>query len=242
MFTWICPKCGTEVPPSYDDCPKCSGKLDELASKQPLAPVEPPTFGSVAPPPPKQPASSPAAPAPPGPEAPMYYRPPAPPPNRGMPPWLVTLLVAGGLIAVVGGGMYLYNQRKAAAAAAAAAAVTTPLPGRSESEPIKPHPYAKFIEITGVRITEEHEKPKAAVIVVNHSGAELPALDILVHLVAVTAKGESEPEATFTLKVPSLPAYSSKDMTVDMQTTKRAYELADWQFLKAEFQILTPAQ
>lgn len=239
MFTWICPKCGTEVPPSYDECPKCSGKLDELASKEPLTPVEPPTFGSVAPPPPP----APGAPTPSGAEIPAYHHPPEPPPKPGMPPWLVTLLVAGGLIAVIGGGMHLYNQRKAAAAAAAAAAATTaPLPGRAESEPIKPHPYAKFIEISGVRITEENAKPKADVVVINHSGAELPPLDILVHLVAVTAKGESEPEATFTLKVPSLPAYSSKDITVDMQTNKRAYELADWQFLRAEFQILTPAQ
>ena len=26
MFTWICPKCGREVPPAYDECPDCAGK------------------------------------------------------------------------------------------------------------------------------------------------------------------------------------------------------------------------
>src|SRR4051794_11894708 len=24
MFTWICPKCGSEVPPAYSDCPRCA--------------------------------------------------------------------------------------------------------------------------------------------------------------------------------------------------------------------------
>ncbi len=236
MFTWICPKCGTEVPPSYDDCPKCTGKLDEPANKGPVRPVEPPTFGRTAaapPPPPPSVAASETV-------APLAYRPPVTaPPKSGIPGWLVTLLVAGGLIAVVGGGLYLYNQRKAAVPAPV---VEAPLPGRAESTPIQPHPYAKFLELSGVRITEEHEKPKVSVVVINHSGAELPPMEILVNLKAVTTKGEAEPEATFTLKVPSLPAYSSKDLAADMNTKKRAYELADWQFLKAEFQILTPAQ
>ena len=26
MFTWICPQCGREVPPSYTDCPDCAAK------------------------------------------------------------------------------------------------------------------------------------------------------------------------------------------------------------------------
>ena len=26
MFTWICPQCGREVPPAYNDCPDCSKK------------------------------------------------------------------------------------------------------------------------------------------------------------------------------------------------------------------------
>ncbi len=23
MFTWICPQCGREVPPAYNECPDC---------------------------------------------------------------------------------------------------------------------------------------------------------------------------------------------------------------------------
>lgn len=38
MFTWICPKCGREVPPSYSECPACGGK----ESDAPVAPASPP--------------------------------------------------------------------------------------------------------------------------------------------------------------------------------------------------------
>jgi hypothetical protein len=48
MFTWICPKCGTEVPPSHSECPKCS---DAAAEQQ-----EP-----AAPPPPAAPAARPSS-------------------------------------------------------------------------------------------------------------------------------------------------------------------------------------
>src|SRR5438477_653169 len=26
MFTWICPQCGREVPPAYNECSDCTGK------------------------------------------------------------------------------------------------------------------------------------------------------------------------------------------------------------------------
>ncbi len=37
MFTWICPKCGQEVPPSYSECPHCARESQPSAS--PAVPV-----------------------------------------------------------------------------------------------------------------------------------------------------------------------------------------------------------
>ena len=31
MFTWICPQCGREVPPAYDECPDCAAKTAQSA-------------------------------------------------------------------------------------------------------------------------------------------------------------------------------------------------------------------
>ena len=41
MFTWICPQCGKEVPPAYNDCPDCSKKAaagaDPAQAQPPVA-------------------------------------------------------------------------------------------------------------------------------------------------------------------------------------------------------------
>ena len=41
MFTWICPKCGREVPPSSDQCPNCA--QPERDQPAPVAVAEPPS-------------------------------------------------------------------------------------------------------------------------------------------------------------------------------------------------------
>ncbi|HTP33943.1 MAG TPA: hypothetical protein VMJ75_17310 [Candidatus Acidoferrales bacterium] len=68
MFTWVCPQCGREVPPSYTECPDC-------AKKAKAAPPQPP------PPQPQQPYP---------PQGPPQYYPPqqqyAPPQQQYPPP------------------------------------------------------------------------------------------------------------------------------------------------------------
>jgi hypothetical protein len=72
MFTWICPQCGREVPPAYNECPNCA----QLAAQslQAAAPVPPETPPPSAPPP--QAYQPPAVPAPPQAYPPQQYPPP----------------------------------------------------------------------------------------------------------------------------------------------------------------------
>jgi len=62
MFTWICPKCGREVPPAYSDCPNCrqleAQKPDPLQAAPPPPVYQAPQVQTA--PPPK--ASAQAAP------------------------------------------------------------------------------------------------------------------------------------------------------------------------------------
>lgn len=76
MFTWICPKCGHEVPPSYSECPNCARASQPSAS--PEAPVFHPT-----------PAADPHPVA-------------AHPLTKGqhVPNWLITLVVSIALISL----------------------------------------------------------------------------------------------------------------------------------------------
>src|SRR5882762_3745705 len=92
MFTWICPECGREVPPSYTDCPDCAAK-----GKTP--PVPPPAQPPAPSAPPPQPQYQPAPPAyQPPPQQQQYYY---PPPRAGLPTWLMSIvftLAFGGLV------------------------------------------------------------------------------------------------------------------------------------------------
>jgi len=94
MFTWICPQCGREVPPSYSDCPDCAAKAaaggaaappPQPPQPQPPSPL-PPAVQPYYPPPPPPPAGGPPAPQPyyPPPAQP-YYPPPPPPPPAAQP-------------------------------------------------------------------------------------------------------------------------------------------------------------
>jgi len=88
MFTWVCPQCGREVPPHYDECPDCKGKTaaPPAGQSQPAAPPGyPPPPGTEYPPPPGPPQPFPPTyyqQPPQAPPAQPYYQPPqAPPPG-----------------------------------------------------------------------------------------------------------------------------------------------------------------
>ena len=115
MFTWICPQCGREVPPSYDECPDCKERAAQQ-SQTPLPQPETPTAQAQAPqnqppqyqPPqhqPQGPYQPPPQYQPPTPPPQVFVRPYAPPaPTRGlgMPVWLLTILVTlAGIVMVV---------------------------------------------------------------------------------------------------------------------------------------------
>src|SRR3954465_4902366 len=96
MFTWICPKCGREVPPAYNDCPNCNAPAQSPAQAQ-APPAAAPEYQPPTP-------QNPEAPPPPPPHAgypPVAnvqvhpYQPPPPPSSRGgLPTWLLTILFA----------------------------------------------------------------------------------------------------------------------------------------------------
>ena len=107
----------------------------------------------------------------------------------------------------------------------------------------KVHPFSKHLELGGFRITEP--KPGSIRIkfnVVNHSQADLGDLDLKLSLIAVGAKPEDAPLTVVQVKVPSLGPEESKAVEVTTPTKLRVYELPDWQFIRALYEITSPAQ
>ena len=103
------------------------------------------------------------------------------------------------------------------------------------------NPTAKYIELVGFRVNEKsagHLEVRFGV--VNHSEADLGDVKMDVNLRTTAAKPGDPPLVSFSVKVPSLGPSELKTVTVDVPTKLRVYELPDWQFLKADFQLTAP--
>jgi hypothetical protein len=122
-----------------------------------------------------------------------------------------------------------------------------PKPGEVEllSKPVptngKIHTLAKHLELGGFRLAEP--KPGTLRIkfnVVNHSQADLGDLEMTVSLVPAGAKPEDAPFCVVKVKVPSMGPEDSKAVEVTAPTKMRVYEMPDWQFIRAQFEITSP--
>ena len=105
-----------------------------------------------------------------------------------------------------------------------------------------PHPLAKYLELSGYRITETAPgKLSIKFAVVNHSEADIGDLTLKIKLITTAAKPDEPPITEFEAKVPALGPQELKDVTATAATKLRIYELPDWQFIRAAVEITSPA-
>jgi hypothetical protein len=105
-----------------------------------------------------------------------------------------------------------------------------------------PHPLAKYLELSGYRITETAPgKLSVKFAVVNHSDADIGDLTLKIKLITTAAKPDDPPITEFEAKVPALGPQELKDVTATAATKLRIYELPDWQFIRAAVEITSPA-
>ena len=103
------------------------------------------------------------------------------------------------------------------------------------------HPYAKSLELGGFRIAEA----KAGTLrvkfnVVNHSQADLGDIDMDVALAPAGSKPEDPPICVLKVKVNGLGPEESKAVEATTATKLRVYELPDWQYIRAVYEITAP--
>lgn len=104
------------------------------------------------------------------------------------------------------------------------------------------HPLAKYLELAGLRLSEGKQgKLSVRLNVINHSDADVADLGLRIGLKPTTAKLEDPPFCAFAVKVPTLGPQETASATGECTTTLRVYELPDWQFIRASFQITSPA-
>jgi hypothetical protein len=235
MFTWICPQCGKEVPPHETECPYCAEQAKAVQSEAAPPPQQAPVAVETQP---RPPIPQPVPPPPQAPrQQPTQY---AVAVQRGAPGWLIALLVAAGLCAVAGGIYYLVNRSRTAAQSQAQANPFEKVPAAGSVT--GSGTMSKFIEVTGFRITEDQQKRlQVQFLVVNHSAADIGDLAGTVHLKTTETKPGDKPLASFDFKTTRLGPYESVEFKVITSTGLRAYELPDWQFLRADVEVTSPA-
>ncbi len=261
MFTWICPKCGTEVPPSYNDCPNCAAREKAAAA----APVSAPPPPVVAPAPPPMVYSAPPAPAPvapaPAPVAPSapYKQPPlmgtvpiedaipmaafsygsaplqndAPPLSQpaGGMPGWAIALLSIVGFAAVGYGIIHFMGSRGAGATETSATETAAPTGTPSS-------LSKYVEVVGFRIVEANQKVQLKFIIVNHAAGEIAPFELDLQVRTKNQKPDEAPLFSIKTPVQGVLPFEAKDMTIPVKTSLRAYEIPDWQFLTGTFQII----
>ncbi len=103
------------------------------------------------------------------------------------------------------------------------------------------HPLAKYLEIAGFRLSEAKQgKITVRFSVINHSDADIADLGLNVGLKPVTAAAADAPFCTFSVKVATLGPQEIANSSGECTTNLRVYELPDWQFIRASFQITSP--
>ncbi|HYP07632.1 MAG TPA: hypothetical protein VER03_15470 [Bryobacteraceae bacterium] len=210
----------------------------------PPAPVEPVAPAPAATSTPVNPSPSPAPPSPPPytPPQPVIAPPPSyqpmavEPPRRtsSLSPVWVAVFSAVGLVALLA-ILYMFVLPRGSRSGKTAA-VELEKPGTAGAENgAAAHPLGKYIEITGLRVSEGGSgQAKIAFVAVNHSPADLPELDA--HL-TLTAGGAKTFE--FPVQIPSIGPYEAKDISTSVRTELKPYELPDWQTLKPSLRIVS---
>ena len=104
------------------------------------------------------------------------------------------------------------------------------------------HPLAKYLELSGYRLSETSAgKLAAKFVVINHSEADIGDVTLKVKLVTTADKPGDAPITEFAAKVPGLGPQEIKDVSATAATKLRIYEIPDWQFIRAEVEITSPA-
>jgi hypothetical protein len=111
----------------------------------------------------------------------------------------------------------------------------------AESTPVEPsfqpHPFAKFVEVTGLRVVmEPNRNPQVQYIVVNHASSQLTGMAIHVAVRSTKKPAGAPPLFTVSAVVPSLGPHESKEIRTDLDSDLRS-GLPGWEFLRTDVQI-----
>ena len=268
MFTWVCPQCGREVGPAYNECPDCAGKTPpgpEQPSAVPM-PGAPPAYQPPQAPPPQYAAQN-QPPYPP----PQYAQQPYPPqqyppqqyPPQQYPPQQYPQPPYGQPQYAPPYGQprphafqmptWLMAMLFALGFVVVGGGIFWIATGNSQSAPkpaatvespaAKPgsstNPLQKYVEVTGVRFIKASKGVNVTFVLINHADSDLVGLAGNVTIWGRTQKSEEDAVGTFNFQT-SMPGNSSKELTMPLTTKLKMMQMPDWQNVTVDVQITAP--
>jgi len=166
---------------------------------------------------------------------------PGRPKRANVPTWVISLLVATGLL--LGAGrfvQYVSENQEAKAAPASSQHPAQASAGTLISAPGDPHPLARFVEVTGLRISADlNRKSQLQYLVVNHSSVRLADATLKIAVRSAADSSGAPPLFTLSVVVPGLGPYQSKELRTDLDAALRSASIPDWENLRADVQVST---
>jgi hypothetical protein len=160
--------------------------------------------------------------------------------KRGkIPAWPISVLVATGLFLGAGSLMQYLASRDAAVSSASQRPVLGAA-ATSVAAVVDPHPFARFVEVTGLRVSADlNRKSQLQYLVVNHSSARLSDVVLKIAVRSTADSPGSPPLFSLSVVVPSLAPYQSKEIKTDLDAALRSTAIPDWENLRADVQVST---
>ena len=157
----------------------------------------------------------------------------------GLPAWITGVVIATSLFLVVAViTQHLVTNREAKAAVAPTPhQVVASVPAAPAFEQ---HPFARFIEVTGLRVVADlNHRSQVQYIVVNHSASQISDMTIRIAVRSSTDPAGTAPLFTVSAVVPSLGPHQSKEIRTDLDSQLRSSAIPDWEYLRTDVQVGT---
>jgi hypothetical protein len=109
---------------------------------------------------------------------------------------------------------------------------TTPVP-----TPANEYPYARFVEVTSLKVVEQNNRPQVQYLVVNTAERELDGIALRINVRSSTASKGASPLFSVAAWVPKLAPHQSKEIRTDLDTGLTVAQIPKAANLRTEVRI-----
>ena len=143
----------------------------------------------------------------------------------------MALLFAILFVALGGGAYWLFGPRSATTSAV--------IEAPAAKTDAKENPLQKYIEVSGLRFGPMSKGVQVTFLLINHSDSDVVGLTGTATIFAHADKGDDEQVGTVDFQL-SMPAQSSKELTLPLNTKLKLVDMPDWQNAKAKVLVTSP--